>query len=273
VQACFDTIPQQAVLEVVKDLLNTEEYLVQNEAHVKPPEPVTLQKGEQSMRSVVKFTSTARPLDNMVANEPQTIDTIDTNAPTSVAGNAILVAPLGQQSYRKRQISTMLTEHVEFNLIKIGKKFYRQKNGIPQGSVLSSLLCNFFYGKLEREELVLLRARNDTCLLRLIDDFLLITTEKKLAETFLRIMHQGLPEYGVEVKPAKSLVNFDCVVNGCTLLQAEGEKFPYCGLMIDMASLDISRSGQVRTGTSVSDSLTVEYTNVPGRTFRRKALK
>jgi telomerase reverse transcriptase len=265
VQACFDTIPQQAVLRVVKDLLNTEQYLVQGEAHVKPPEPVTLQKGVQGVRPVVKFTSTAKPMDHKV------VDTGQANV-TNAVGNAILVAPLRQQTHDQSHISSMLTEHVEFNLIKIGKKFYRQKNGIPQGSVLSSLLCNFFYGKLEKHELSFLQGRQDTLLLRLIDDFLLITAGKALAERFLRIMHAGLPEYGVEVKPAKSLVNFECVVNGHAVLQAEGPAFPYCGLAIDTSSLTISKSGQTRGGT-VADSLTVEYSNVPGRTFRRKALK
>jgi hypothetical protein len=33
---------------------------------------------------------------------------------------------------------------------KIGQTYYRQVVGIPQGSVLSSILCSFFYGDLEK---------------------------------------------------------------------------------------------------------------------------
>jgi hypothetical protein len=33
--------------------------------------------------------------------------------------------------------------------IQIGDKFYRQIVGIPQGSVLSTILCSFFYGDME----------------------------------------------------------------------------------------------------------------------------
>ena len=33
---------------------------------------------------------------------------------------------------------------------KIGQGFYRQMIGIPQGSILSALLCSFFYGDLEK---------------------------------------------------------------------------------------------------------------------------
>lgn len=35
----------------------------------------------------------------------------------------------------------------------IGSDYYRQTVGIPQGSVLSTILCSFFYGDLESKEL------------------------------------------------------------------------------------------------------------------------
>ena len=267
VQACFDTIPQDAVLRVVRELPSNGEYLVQNEARVKPPEATILRKGEKALKPVVKFSSDAKPVDSVFADRNKE------SSEDRTLGNGVLVAPLGQQSLRKQQVEDLITEHVEFNLIKIGKKYYRQKNGIPQGSVLSSLLCNFFYGKLEKEELHFLQHQDGTCLLRLIDDFLLITTRRDLAERFLRNMHQGLPDYGVSVKLAKSMVNFDCEVGGQRVARCPERLFPYCGLMIDMVNLDISKSGQMRGDATVSDSLTVEYSHLPGRTFRRKAIK
>jgi telomerase reverse transcriptase len=38
----------------------------------------------------------------------------------------------------------------ELYAVKMGPDYYRQMVGIPQGSVLSSLLCSFFYGDLEK---------------------------------------------------------------------------------------------------------------------------
>jgi hypothetical protein len=32
----------------------------------------------------------------------------------------------------------------------IGEDYYRQQVGIPQGSVLSALMCSFFYGDMEK---------------------------------------------------------------------------------------------------------------------------
>jgi telomerase reverse transcriptase len=31
----------------------------------------------------------------------------------------------------------------------MGDRFYKQRVGIPQGSVLSTILCGFFYGNME----------------------------------------------------------------------------------------------------------------------------
>jgi telomerase reverse transcriptase len=74
----------------------------------------------------------------------------------------------------------------------MGKQFYRQKVGIPQGSVISTVLCNIFYADLEKHELPFL-TDPDGLLLRLIDDFLFITMNKDHARQFLQVMHEGIP--------------------------------------------------------------------------------
>ena len=158
---------------------------------------------------------------------------------------------------------------MERNLVKLGKKYYRQRNGIPQGSILSSLLCNFVYGKLEQE---LLTCNDNSVLFRLIDDFLLITTDRQHAEHFLRLLHKGIPAYGVSVKPEKSLANFDVDIDGHPVPKCSSRCFPYCGLLIDQRNLDIKKDMEKQRGVNVADSLTVEYSKLPGRTFHRKAL-
>jgi telomerase reverse transcriptase len=136
----------------------------------------------------------------------------------------------------------LLQEHIERNVVKIGKRFYRQKTGIPQGSVLSSILCNFFYAELERD--VLDFALGDDCLLlRLLDDFLLISTKEEHAQRFVRVMHRGHPEYGVVVKPAKSLANFDVITDDGRRIPTSGSDraFLYCGVCIDTTTLEVRK--------------------------------
>lgn len=50
----------------------------------------------------------------------------------------------------REQALALLEEHITENVVKIGNEFYQQVIGIPQGSVISSLLCSFFYGNLEK---------------------------------------------------------------------------------------------------------------------------
>lgn len=51
---------------------------------------------------------------------------------------------------RRETLYRHLEEHVKRNILQLGRKFYLQEVGIPQGSVLSTLLCSFYYGHLER---------------------------------------------------------------------------------------------------------------------------
>ncbi|TID27305.1 telomerase reverse transcriptase [Venturia nashicola] len=264
VQACFDTVPQEHLLQVITALLSSEEYHVENHAKVKPPQVVGQRQEFLNTKAVLKFDALARP-----AHKPghEGLESHECNE----RGNVVAVGPLGYQSHNKHGIADLLREHVEYNIVKIGRKYYRQKNGIPQGSVLSSLLCNFFYGSLEKDILQFTQ-RADSILIRLIDDFLLVSLDQGVAVRFLQLMHQGIPDYGISVKAEKSLVSFNCHVNGQQIPQCQNKEFPYCGLLIDSRTLDIKKNAATKINTDVADSLTVEYGSIPGRTFRRKAL-
>jgi telomerase reverse transcriptase len=87
-------------------------------------------------------------------------------------------------------------------------------------------------------------------------------------------MHLGVPEYGVTVNPAKTLVNFDLTISTCLVpkLPSSALSFPYCGTLISTHTLDISRDRDRSNPRSIYNSLTVEYTRSPGRNFQRKVL-
>ena len=113
----------------------------------------------------------------------------------------VLIEQILPQFMSKDCALELLEEHVTNNLLKVlscerrlniqmGKHFYRQKVGIPQGSVLSTVLCNIFYADLERKRLPFL-TDSDGLLLRLIDDFLFISMNKEHAQQFLQLMHDG----------------------------------------------------------------------------------
>jgi hypothetical protein len=60
--------------------------------------------------------------------------------------------------------------------------------------------------------------------MRFTDDFLLATPCLRAARRFATVLHEGLPEYGCNVNPDKTVVNFDITVqNGCPLKRFDRE--------------------------------------------------
>ena len=238
VQACFDTIPQARLLRMIDSLMTGHAYHTGKHVEVSLLGPLQRLNGSHV---------NPLPRKKYVAHSHAATDTTPFHqlVQDRLAGtkaNTIFANTNMQRCESKDDLMQLLREHIERNVVRIGKRFYRQKAGIPQGSVLSSILCNFFYAELERD--VLDFALGDYCLLlRLLDDFLLISTTEEPAKRFIRVMHQGHPEYGVVVKAAKSLANFDVTIGNGERIATSGPdgKFPYCGICIDTATLEVSK--------------------------------
>jgi len=91
------------------------------------------------------------------------------------------------------------------NYITFNKKQFKQTKGIPQGLCVSYILSSFYYANLEDAQLTFLRKESIpgqvtrpgqnaaelelNCLLRLTDDYLLMTSDKNNAMLFIEKMH------------------------------------------------------------------------------------
>lgn len=70
----------------------------------------------------------------------------------------------------------------------------------------------------------------------------------------------GFPEYGCTVNMAKSLTNFDLVIDAQKVPRLHGSKwFPFCGNMIDTATLDVVKDFTRMEGTSMLFSTFVAH--------------
>ncbi|KAF4122395.1 telomerase reverse transcriptase [Geosmithia morbida] len=237
VHAAFDTIPQDAVVRLMGSVPSQEQYEIAKHAEVTPGERSVAEAARTVTKPLCRWYATALG-DGESANFP---DRLETNLGTGKK-NTVFIGTAARRTYDAANLLGLLAEHVTRNLVKIGKKYYRQKVGIPQGSILSSFLCNYFYADLEVRYLGFLNdGSSDSLLLRLVDDFLLITLDKSKAVRFVETMHRGIPEYGVDVNANKTMVNFDM---------------------------------ELRDGPSedVADTLTVEFGRCPGQNFERKVL-
>ena len=238
VQTCFDTIPQARLLSMIESLMSLQRYQTGKHVEISPLPALQRLNGQHiDPPPVKKYIAHSGGSKDMASFHQLVKDKF-----VGTKSNTVFVNTDLQQQETKDDLIRLLREHVERNLVKMGKKFYRQKKGIPQGSVLSSILCNFFYAQLERD--VLSFALGSECLLlRLLDDFILITVNQQHAERFIHVMHRGHAEYGVVVKPSKSLANFEVSIDGGHPIPniASHTKFPYCGVCIDTETLEVSK--------------------------------
>jgi len=259
VQAAFDTIPQDAIITLLNQIPQHVQYALLKHVEIAMldaagPKNVT----KPYKRWHITAAAAAERNGGGVCAQLSFPDRVEQSLALK-RRDTVFVDSAVHRTLKARDMLALAAEHIAQNLVRIGKKYYRQKEGIPQGSVLSSMLCSWFYADLERRRLGFLLDSEDCLLMRLIDDFLLITTDRAKAERFVEVMTAGVPEYGLTVNPKKSLVNFDMVVGGEPVPRPEGvrDRFPYCGLWIDCKTLGIvkQRDGLQEPGMS--------YTAVP----------
>lgn len=243
VQSCFDTIPQQPLLDLIEGLFSATEYSISRHAQAR-----LLAESRQpglAPKAAWKFHSKAHAASHDF-DIPQMLE----QGVVDARPGTVFVDSVVRKHENRHHIMELLREHVGKNVVQIGRKFYRQKVGIPQGSIVSSLLCSFFYGELEDKVLGFVR-NGEALLLRLIDDFLLITTSQEVARRFMLVMHAGLPQYGLTVKTAKSRANFDVSIRGELIPRIpDVADFPYCGIAINTGNLNITKDKErKRTGS------------------------
>lgn len=263
IKSCFDSIPQDQLLQMVRSLFTESSYRTTNHTELKSTDNGQPANGQTLRR---RYIGSARPADDKAVFSESSVCNV-----ASRKGHVVFADTGHHKVWSRNSLFKLLQDHVGDSIVKVGKKHMKQVDGIPQGSVLSSLLCSYFYGAFEQSELKFLDSPS-SLLLRLIDDFLLVTTDDKLARQFLEVMASGDPRYGILVCTEKSLANFDVAIKGQKVPRIHGSTFfPYCGMGIEMSTLELSKDRD-KKDTYIGNALTVETCLKPGRTLRRKVL-
>lgn len=252
IRACFDSIDQDQLIIILEKVIQESEY------------SITRYTTLASSRNTVmrRFLKEARAADEF-AQFPEIAFRL-----ADVLRRAVFVDQVRPSTESRQAVLAMLKEHIKDNIVRIGRSYYRQTVGIPQGSILSTLLCNFFYGYMEKEELKFCSEPN-SLLMRLVDDFLFITTDRAAAERFLRKMHAGHPEYGCFVSMNKTLINFDLTLDGIGSVRRVGPKdaFPWCGLLLNQKTLEVQYDYGRRSASHMTNVLTIRTQHRPGEAF------
>ncbi|POW20045.1 hypothetical protein PSHT_03992, partial [Puccinia striiformis] len=264
IRACFDSIQQDKVLEVINGLFSEaratpnvviifwNQYAIQK--YVKMS---SLRTGPQ--KTLRQFKRQAYPSDEVPDFDQFVIELSRT------LKNVLFSDQVQYAHVDKQDLMNLLKEHITQNFVKIGAGRYQQKNGIPQGSIISPLLCSLFYADMDKERLSFTKTP-DSILVRLIDDFIYITTSKDDAKRFLKVMAEGSKEYGCYISMDKTLINFE--YGG--VKQVVGNEFPWCGQLINTKTLEFKAEIARFNGIHLSDTLTVDRTKTPGQLFCQK---
>ncbi|TKY90997.1 hypothetical protein EX895_000996 [Sporisorium graminicola] len=119
-------------------------------------------------------------------------------------------------------------------------------------------------------------SKRHSLLMRYTDDFLLITTSKRVATKFYTVMRDGHPDYGCFISPEKTLTNFDLLdtmsAAGPLVPRIYSDDFAWCGLTLNTRDLGVSTDLARYAGLDMRDTLTVEYSRRPGAALVEKMI-
>ncbi|XP_044537720.1 telomerase reverse transcriptase [Gracilinanus agilis] len=265
VTGAYDTIPHDKLIEVISSIIKPEEkkiYCIRRYAVVQKNAHGNIQK---SFKRHVSTYKDALPYMSQFVSHLQE---------TTSLQNAIIVEQSSSLNETSINLFTFFLHLIRNNILKIKNKYYVQCQGIPQGSILSTLLCSLCYGNMENK--LLSGIQQDGLLIRLIDDFLLVTPHLTQAKVFLRTLAKGIPEYGCLINPKKTVVNFpveEDILSDSDFTQLPAHcLFPWCGLLLDTRTLNVFCDYSNYSRTSIRTSLSFDHSLKAGRNMRNKLI-
>ena len=267
IHKCFDNIDASYMLDLVENLLSADSYRTQKISSLYMLRDINrmTRKTKRTVATSNKFTK----LENLLGEMAEKFR------------DAVFIDGGARSNIQKHQIIDLIKEHIISNLVvsddRFGPRFFLQSRGIPQGSVISTLLCTLYYGDIEEKLLKEVfnnsneRLSSPHLLLRIVDDFLLICTEKDTAERFLKTMTMGMPELGVRIKKSKTLVNYETNID-CRSGKEYKEKewFPWCGMRFNTKTCHVQIDYSRFYGCSILNSLTVDARGNEGEALMAK---
>ncbi|XP_009612032.1 telomerase reverse transcriptase isoform X4 [Nicotiana tomentosiformis] len=290
VEKAFDSVDQDKLLSVLDDLNLEEEYFLSKVVQV-----VCTKK---SLRIPQNWTLVSKENAPDSANARSCL-------PTGSLHGILVKQQVQGRKVRKEQLQSDLKEHIKRNVLRLGSNFFLQSVGIPQGSVLSSMLCSLYLGHLEKsvifpfldkacepapgfpsegcflDDTASRCAHLEMCkpsylLLRFIDDLLFISTSKEQASRFFSRLQRGFRAYNCDMNKKKFGMNFQ--INTIPDLRSDrlyvvedGTSFlRWSGLFINCSTLEIQADYTRYLNFPLSSTLTVGWLNKPGRDLKVK---
>jgi telomerase reverse transcriptase len=294
IEKCYDRIDQEYLLDLVQNLVSHNTYVVQT---VKM-DCANLRKksGNGDGENALRFKKIVEAIEDYRSFHHNSEPSLATQHRNTVF--ELLKCSLVDKHGILELLREHLLHHIVFATGKHGPRLLLQSRGISQGSTLSMLLCNLYYGRVERSMLpsgkhcrsatapkalgALGRNSNRNSdddgdatdlVSRFVDDFLLVTPDRDSFREFLDKTHRGNPHLGAQINPGKTLVNVDASVTVPTAERGtqtvalsrsdrvgnNGRRlFPWCGLLFDTHSGEVLVDYERFRDGKIRRSLTID---------------
>lgn len=232
IKGCFNSINQTKLMQFVETkFLTCKEYGIQRHYTSYPHTSMELIRTKSRKITRNSATSLIYPPIKPLALIPPTTATATATTSTSETNsssnkrNSISTYGVLEKFVLANKVKFLIKSLIGHNIISFNNKYHLQTKGIPQGSILSTLLCNLYYAQFEKQNLKFIV---DGLVMRLVDDYILVTTSKLEAETFAGLLNQGVPEWGIEISKNKTKTN----------ILEETEWLAYCGMFLSTSTLE-----------------------------------
>jgi len=193
VEQCFDNIEHNKLKECVDELLESNEYRVDSYSCM------FINKHIRRARSVTKRDVTWEEHENNIRD---IFDRVPHTAPETLLVDRAEFIVLNKDSILEK-----VNQHISRHFVRFASEKYRLIKGIPQGSILSSLLCTLYFDKFETEYVDDILFKEPTCpsfCIRLLDDYLVISSDKSRVSEFQKLMTEKKHRFSISVNQTKT---------------------------------------------------------------------
>lgn len=135
IENCYDSLDQQKLYEILTSVIQGD-YVIRRYVSV-------VETGGRLRRT---FHRDATSLNDF---QPSFVRFIKDRAEARGAHNAFYIDQILHSSEDAASLLRKLSSHLFHSIVQVGRRHFVRSQGIAQGSTVSTLLCNIYYGKME----------------------------------------------------------------------------------------------------------------------------
>ena len=244
IKKCYDSVNLYKMFEFLKnDEIVEQIYLINNFFKIMRNKRYHFNKGEEEKVKISnmflgKRRDTSNTMEELCELKSYFKDKI------LLPNNTIFIDNGQKYLYTKKEIK----EKVEFVcnkvFVKFGKSYFKLNRGLPQGLSVSAVLSSYYYSKLEEKatkDFIEKMENNGTLflVLRLTDDYLIISEDKKFVIEFYNLLNKSSKENNYKFNTKKLKSSFK--IKGFQT-ESDIKNFKWIGKIFDLENMEIKHT-------------------------------